>query len=131
MANINILNLGDSISFSPDLPLCVGEEVIMTCYVQAPTSENFGLNFASISFNGTIPAFHYAINGNTLSGVDTSRYTADTTGLTVSQSRPGARLVISNYLPSDSDTTFQCSGQYPNGTIYTPINPMSPMPEAG
>ena len=103
----------------------------MTCFVQAPTSDNFGPNFALISINGTTPAIHSAINSNTISEVNTTRYTADTTGLTVSQSRPGARLVISNYLPSDSDTTFQCSGQYPNGTIYTPINPMSPMPEAG
>ena len=117
-----------SITFSP-VPPCVGEEVTMTCIVQAVGDDTFGLTAALISINGSATVTSNWISA--LSGVDTSRYTADTAGLTNNQTLVAMRLLISNYLPSDSDTTFQCSGQFPNGTLLTPIDSMSPMPPAG
>ena len=115
-------------TFSP-VPPCVGEEVTMTCIIQAPEDDMFGLTAALISINGSASI---ATNEfNTLTGVDISRYTVDTTGLTNNQTLVGMRLLISNYLPSDSYTTFQCSGQFPNGTTFRLIDPMSPMPPAG
>ena len=120
----------DSLTFTPNTPLCVGEEVIMTCYVEAPTSELFGSTNARISVNGSTPVAANALNVG-IPGLDVSRYSADVMGLTVSTSRAGLRLVISDYLPSDSITTFQCAGLYPNDTFYYSLTPMSPMDPAG
>ena len=115
-------------TFSP-VPPCVGEEVTMTCIVQAPEDDMFGLAATLISINGSTSVATNVFN--TLVGADISRYTVDTTGLTNSQTLVGMRLLISNYLPSDSYTTFQCSGQFLNATLFRPIDPMSPMPPAG
>ena len=102
----------------------------MICYVEAPTSELFGSTNARISVNGSIPVSASALNTG-IQGLDVSRYSADVMGLTVSTSRAGLRLVISDYLPSDSITTFQCVGQYPNDSFYYSLTPMSPMDPAG
>ena len=121
----------DSLTFTPNTPLCVGEEVIMTCYVEAPTSQMFGSTNARISVNGSFPVSANTLSNEGITGLDISRYSADIMGLTVSTSRAGLRLVISGYLPSDSITTFQCAGLYPNDSFYYSLTPMSPMDPAG
>ena len=87
----------------------------MICYVVPPTAQQFDSSAAEISFNGSIPANPNDININDVTGVDTSRYTADVSGLTVSSSRPGIRLTISPYQSSDGDTNFGCHGVYTGG----------------
>ena len=48
------------------------------------------------------------INNDAIAGIDTSRYTADITGLTVTTDRPGIRLTITDYQASDGATDFSC-----------------------
>ena len=116
VANITILCfLGDDITFSPSTPLCIGETVQMVCYVVPPTAQQFIDSVALISFNGSGAATVTNINNNALAGVDTSRYTADVSGLTISTSTPGIRLTITDYQASDGATDFSCHGLYSGG----------------
>ena len=112
--------LGNNLTFSPSTPLCIGEEVNMTCFVVPPTSQPFIDSAALISFNGSAAGTIPIINDNVLSGVDTSRYTADITGLTVNKERPGIRLIITDYQASDGATNFSCHGLY-SGGITSPV----------
>ena len=99
-------------TFSPSTPLCVGDVVEMICFVVPPPAEQFDFSVAEISFNGSDAANLNEINNNLVTGVDTSRYTADVSGLTISSSRPGIRLTISPYQTSDGATNFGCHGVY-------------------
>ena len=113
--------LGNDLTFSPSTPLCIGEEVNMTCFVVPPTSQVF-IDFAAlISFNGSVAGTISNINDNTLGGIDTSRYTAGITGLTVSTDRPGIRLTITDYQASDGATNFSCHGLYSGAAISSVI----------
>ena len=105
----------NSLTFSPSTPLCVGDVVQMICYVIPPTAQLFDSSTPLIAFNGSIPANPNDININDVTGVDTSRYTTDVSGLTISSSRPGIRLTISPYLASDGATNFSCHGVYFGG----------------
>ena len=105
----------NSLTFSPSTPLCVGDVVQMICYVVPPTSQQFDSSAPLIAFNRSIPANPNDININDVTGVDTSRYTTDVSGLTVSPSRPGIRLTISPYQASDGATNFSCHGAYVAG----------------
>ena len=87
----------------------------MICYVVPPTTQQFDSAAAEIAFNGSMPVDVNDINTNVLSTADTSRYTADVSGLTVSSSRPGIRLTISPYEASDGATNFSCNGVYVGG----------------
>ena len=87
----------------------------MVCYVIPPTTQQFDSSSAEIAFNGSMPTDINDINTNVLSTADTSRYTADVSGLTVSSSRPGIRLTISPYEASDGATNFSCHGVYVGG----------------
>ena len=87
----------------------------MICYVVPPTAEPFIDNAALISFNDSAAANISTINTNTLAGIDTSRYTADTSGLDNNASRPGIRLTITDYQASDGATNFSCYGAYSGG----------------
>ena len=84
----------------------------MICYVVTPTAEQFIDSVAQISFNGSDAATVTNINNNALAGVDTTRYTADLSGLTVNNDRPGFRLIITDYQASDGATNFSCHGLY-------------------
>ena len=84
----------------------------MICYVIPPTAQPFIGDTALISFNDSVAASLNTINTNTLGGIDTSRYTADITGLTVTTNRPGIRLTITDYQASDGATNFSCHGLY-------------------
>ena len=87
----------------------------MICFVVPPTAQQFDSSVAVISFNGSTPADLNDININDVTGVDTSRYTADLSGLTINSSRPGIRLTISPYQTSDEATNFSCHGVYAGG----------------
>ena len=69
--------LDNNLTFSPSTPLCVGDVVQMICYVVPPTAQRFDSSAAEISFNGSTPANLKQISINDVTGVDTSRYTAD------------------------------------------------------
>ena len=102
-------------TFSPSTPLCVGDVVQIICYVVPPTAQRFDSSAAEISFNGSTPANLKHIYINDVTGVDTSRYTADVSGLTISSSRPGVGLTISPYQAYDGATNFSCHGVYVGG----------------
>ena len=110
-----LICLDNSLTFSPSTPLCVGYVVQMICYVIPPTAQQFDSSAAEISFNGSTTASLNQINNNLITGVDTSRYTADLSGLTISSSRPGIRLTIFPYQTSDGATNFSCHGVYAGG----------------
>ena len=84
----------------------------MICYVVPPTAEQFIDTAALLSFNNSGAATINTINTNTLAGIDTSRYTADISGLTVTTDRPGIRLTITDYQASDGAIEFSCHGLY-------------------
>ena len=99
----------------------------MICYVVPPTAQNFIDSVAAISFNGSAAAYLITINTNSLAGVDTTRYTADTAGLTISTDRPGVRVTISDYQASDGATSFSCHGVYTGGATSETL--ISGMPQ--
>ena len=68
---------------------------------------------------------------NAISGVDLSRYSADTANLTISNERPGVRLTISNYQASDGDTIFACHGLLSDLTPSAALISGYPQPLAG
>ena len=123
---------GNFISFSPAEPLCIGEELQMVCYVVPPPADTFVIAFAYVSFNGSSPASLFNINNNyIIGGVDLSRYSANTDGLGVTTSRPCIRLIITSYIPSDSNTLYGCHGLFPNASISDALVSGMPMGPAG
>ena len=125
--------LGNSISFSPNEPLCIGEQVEMICYVVPPPPDTtFITPTAFVSFNASSPAASFAnINANALiGGIDLNRYSANTNGLGVNTSRPGIRLIIASYIPSDSNTIYGCHGFFANTTISDALVSGMPMRQA-
>ena len=97
----------------------------MICFVVPPAGTSFVVDTASISLNGSSPFSVHLFNGFTmLGGVDTSRYTADTTGLDVSTSRPGVRITISDYQTTDESVVFGCAGLLTDGSSI--LNSYSP-----
>ena len=104
----------------------------MLCYVVPPPSTTFALDTAYVSFNGSVPPASIAqINTNiVLGGIDLSRYSANTDGLGVSTSRPGIRLIITSYIPSDSNTIYGCHGLFANATVSDAIVSGMPMGQA-
>ena len=126
-------SLGNSISFSPAEPLCIGEEVQMVCYVVPPPPDTFAIPSAYVSFNGSDPPASVSnINDNDMiGGVDLSRYSASIDGLGVTSSRPGVRLIITSYIPSDSNTLCGCHGFFPNTTVSDAQVSGMPMGPAG
>ena len=109
--------LGSSISFSPNSPLCIEEEVEMLCFVE--TSEQFAFSTAFLSINSSSPFTISELNTNSSKCADLSLYSANTDGLNVSRNRAGIRLIIHNYQPSDSHTIFGCHGMFPNISYST------------
>ena len=90
----------------------------MICFVVPPTGTSFVVNSALISIAGSSPPILFAaFNALTfLGGVSTSRYTADTTGLSISTSRPGLRVIISDYQSADESVVFGCGGLFSNSS---------------
>ena len=103
----------------------------MICYVIPPTAEQFDSSSAAIAFNSSIPAGANGIDINDVTGVDTSRYTTDVSGLTMSSSRPGVRLIISPYQASDGATNFICHGLYFGGVSSNSLISAYPQDLAG
>ena len=127
--SLNILlwfvSLDNSITFIPDVPLCIGEELQMICFVVPPADTSFVVEYALISIDGSTPFTIDIFNAVTsLGGVNTSRYTADTTGLNISTSRPGVRITISDYQATDESVVFGCAGVLTDGgsiqNLYSP-----------
>ena len=117
--SLNILlwfvSLDNSITFIPDVPLCIGEKVEMICFVVPPAGTSFIFDTPLISLNGSTPFLVGSFNAATsVGGVNTSRYTADTTGLNISTSRPGIRITISDYQATDESVVFGCAGLFPD-----------------
>ena len=129
---IMIPYLGNSISFSPNEPLCIGEQIEMVCYIIPPPSTTFVLDTALVSFNGSYPAASLAnINNNALiGGIDFTRYSANTDGLGVTTSLPGIRLIIASYIPYDSNTVNGCHGLYSNASVSEALVSGMPMGQA-
>ena len=127
--SLNILlwfvSLDNSITFIPDVPLCIGEELQMICFVVPPAGTSFIVADALISLDGsqttTVAIFNAATS---VGGVDTSRYKADTTGLDISTSRPGVRITISDYQATDGSVVFGCAGVLTDGSSI--LNSYSP-----
>ena len=104
----------------------------MICFVVPPVNTSFVVDTALISFNGSQPALLDTFNStHMLGGVNTSRYTADTTGLSISTSRPGVRITISDYQATDESVVFGCAGVFPNGSYSDVLISGSPQALAG
>ena len=107
----SLFTLGNnSLSFLPDVPRCIGDQVEMICFVVPSGTDMFIDSTALISFDGSVPTTPTNVNGNQVAGVNTSRYFADTTNLVINNERPGVRLTISNYQASDGAILFGCHG---------------------
>ena len=110
----------------------MGDTIEMICSIVPPTSEMFGSTVASVSINGSSAFTVTQLNSNdVLSGIDLSRYSANVDGLNPSTTLSVIRLIINSYLPTDSDTTFQCSTSFINGTAYASTVFDSPRTQAG
>ena len=104
----------------------------MICFVVPPAGTSFILDTASISLNGSTPILVGTFNAVTsVGGVDTSRYTANTTGLNISTSRPGVRITISDYQATDESVVFGCAGVFSNGSSSDVLISDSPQSLAG
>ncbi|KAI6660173.1 hypothetical protein LOD99_10514 [Oopsacas minuta] len=103
----------------------------MICYVEAPPFESFALAVALVSFNGSTAVNLSQINTNeVIEAVNLTRYSANTDGLVITSATPGIRLIISSYLPLDSDTTFGCHGTFTNLAISGALVSGMPMGQA-
>ena len=109
-------------TFTPSSSICAGEDVQMICFVDSLPSQQFTDSIAVMSFNDSTTIFLSAINDNSVSGVNTVRYTADTAGLNINTSRAGIRLTISDYQASDVITEFICYGTYSAGVLSSPVS---------
>ena len=109
---------------------CPGEEVVMYCYIEPPTSENFLTIFTpDISINGSGPYLSYDINSNQIPGIDTSRYKISDVSPYPKDPKLAAKITITSYLPQDSATTFGCHGEYYNGSFSAALaSGEAPMP---
>ena len=104
----------------------------MVCYIEPSPSDTFVFDTALVSFDGSTPATLTQININAIiGGVDLSRYSANTDGLTKSTARPVIRLIIHSYLSSDSDTLIGCHGTFADTTISAAVVSGMPMKQAG
>ena len=129
---LRFVSLDNSITFIPDVPLCIGEELQMICFVVPPAGTSFVVEYALISLDGSTPFTVDEFNALTsLGGVNTSRYTADTTGLSISTSRPGVRITISDYQATDESVVFGCAGLLTNGSSSNVLISNSPQSLAG
>ena len=104
----------------------------MICFVVPPTNTSFLLDAALISIGGSPPILFATFNALTfLGGVSTTRYTADTTGLSISNSRPGLRVIISDYQSVDESVVFGCGGLFSNGSVSSVLIDARPQALAG
>ena len=104
----------------------------MICFVVPPIGTSFLINVALISIGGSPPILFVSFNGLTfLGGVSTSRYTADTTNLNISTSRPGLRVIISDYQSADESVVFGCAGLFSNGSVSDVLIDAQPQALAG
>ena len=97
----------------------------MICFVVPPAGTSFVVESALISLDGSTPFSVDQFNALTsVGGVDTSRYTADTSGLDICTSRPGVRVTISDYQATDESVVFGCAGLLTDGNsiqnLYSP-----------
>ena len=85
--------------------MCVGEPVIITCYLFPPTANGY-TPFARLSFNGSGPEDATAIN----SDYGHLGYTA-TVAIPVMGDSARIQLTITSFQVSDSNTVFACHAQ--------------------
>ena len=90
--------------FSPNQPLCLGEEVNLTCYL-FPNTQTYNV-FALISFNQTDP--------ETVNNINTNRasigYSA-TVAIPLMGSSARVQLTIASFKESDNNTLFGCHAE--------------------
>ena len=129
---LRFVSLDNGITFIPDVPLCIGEELQMICFVVPPAGTSFVAATAMISLDGSTTFSVVQFNAlPSLGGLDTSRYTADTTGLSISTSRPGVRITISDYQATDGSVVFGCAGLLTDGNSSDVLISNSPQALAG
>ena len=110
----------------------MGDPIEMICSIVPPPSEMFGSSIAFVSINGSTEFSLALLNTNSvIDGIDLGRYSANVDGLNPSPAMSVIRLIINNYLPTDSDTTFQCATTFVNGSVYDSTVSDSPMTQAG
>ena len=110
----------------------MGDRIEMVCSIQPPPSETFSSSLALVSINRSTPFNLIQLNTNGMvEGIDLSRYSANVDGLNPSPAMPTIRLIITSYLPLDSDTTFLCVTSFNNGTRYNSTVSDSPRTPAG
>ena len=123
--------LGNTIAFSPNVPLCIGDQVVMICYVVPPPPEtSFSVDTAYVSFNGIVVTFIQLNTTFQFNVIFLFRYSASIDGLGASTSRAGIRMVIASYIPSDSNTIYGCHGVFSNGTVSEALVSGMPMAQA-
>ena len=104
----------------------------MICYVVPPAGTSFIIDTALISLNGCTPELLSSFNNDTsIGGVDTSRYTADSAGLSINTSRPAVRVTISDYQATDGSVVFGCAGLFSNGSASDVLISSFPQSLAG
>ena len=110
----------------------MGDTIEMICSIVPPPSDTFGSTVASVSINGSTDFSLALLNTNSvIEGIDLSRYSANVDGLNPSSTLSVIRLIINSYLPTDSNTTFQCATTFVNGSVYDSTVSGSPMTQAG
>ena len=126
------VSLDNSITFIPDVPLCIGEELQIICFIVPPEGSSFAIGSASVSLNESTPFRLDEFNDVTsVGGVNTSRYTADVIGLSNTTCRPGVRITISDYQATDESVVFGCGGLFPNASVSDVLISDSPQSLAG
>ena len=97
----------------------------MTCFVVPPTAQPFTDSTALLSFNGSTAFLPIIVTKEDfLGGINVSRYTASSDGLTISNERPGVKLSISDYQATDGFIVFGCHGAYSGGDNSPAISEM-------
>ena len=95
--------------------MCVGESVVIECYLFPSFAGEYSGFFAGLSFNGSEPEDFNDIN--TMFG--SIGYVADV-DLPVMSDSARIRLTITSFQVSDSNTVFGCHAQLNLGGTFTP-----------
>ena len=95
--------LSDNIfTITPDSSICIGEPVVITCYLFPPTPNGYVV-FARLSFNGSEPKDQSDIN----SDFGSIAYLASV-AIPVMGDSARIQLTIISFQVSDSNTVFGC-----------------------
>ena len=122
----NCFSSDNIFTITPNNSICIGELVIITCYLFPPTANGY-ITFALLSFNGSTPESFDEINND----FGSIGYVATTASIPVMGDSARIQLNISSFQVSDSNTLFGCHAVLNSNASVTGVIESGTVPLAG